>query len=207
MVVYDSMISNGLMEYFIYKHHAKYMYYGNGDVYLDLNCYLGSCNFSESEQVVKNLKAFNVRSSEVAKKIYDESKISNYVSYAQVSSDLIIAVKSMFILSSSKANPSKVMVERVNRILRDWSEDFKTRAAPTDEICRKSVYLSVFCPDFLRKHENSVLVAISKTKGGKRVLDEVNKNLKSALKKGSLERAKRKIGLFFGTRIERKAIY
>lgn len=207
VVLYDALINKGLVEDFIYRNQVQFIDYSNGDAYSESYMFLNWRECKEADQIVKNLKQFNVRCSEVSRKIYDGSKLSNYVTYAEVASDLIVSVKAMFILSSSKANPGRVMADRINSMLSCWAEDFRSRSEPTDDICKRAIYLSVFCPNFLKKNDNVFNDAIIKTKGGNNIFRELNKYFKEAGNRSHLKRLMRRAALFFSKRKDWKLIY
>lgn len=208
IVLFDALITTDLLEGYFYKKVADYLDYMNDDAYSERNFFLTLVDKSpvEAESIINNLKIRNTRCTELAKKIYDESYLSKYISYSEVSTDLTVSVKCMFILSASKANPGRLMVERINSMLRSWAIDFKTRSAPTDEICRRSIYLSVFCPSFLEKQDGVIVDAITRTKGGTRIFEHLDSLMRETRAIKTWARFLKKIKLWFSKRSDWKFI-
>lgn len=181
IVTYESIIKNDLLDYFL---SIKVSHIGN-----ELKSYkysqLLSLKNEETDLIVNRLKRNNQRCREISENIYKKSKLSNLIAYSEISTDLVAAVKSVFILSASKANPGKLIEMRINSLLSLWIDDFKSRKESTETLCKKAIYLSVMCPDFLAKHDDSIPDALEKTKGG----SEISKRIMSECRSVDFEKA------------------
>lgn len=136
-------------------------------------------NAKEKDIIVAKIKNINVRICEISNSLYNQSKLSDYIQYSEVSSDLAIAVKSAFILSMSKANPTKSMVRRIDECLVASKKDFAERNKSTYDICKMAIYFSVLSPEYISKHKGDIQKSVYGTKGGKALLDSVAREMEA----------------------------
>lgn len=172
VVIYDHLKHRDLIKCYLKKEISINNYeFVNRNKYHDI---LDIDNKKEKDILVSKIKDINQRICEISNSVYKNSNLSSYIQYSEVSSDLIIAVKSMFILSMSKANPKKLMIERVNEFLSASSQDFIQRKKSTYDICRMAIYFSVFSPDYLSKNKGDVKKSVYGTKGGRDLINKVS---------------------------------
>lgn len=120
--------------------------------------------------IIGTQEILSPRTSEVAKIIYQKSKLKDLVTYSVVSSPLRLAVKANFILYDAGSSPIKKFVKRINELLEVFKEERVSRETSLELIVERVIYLSLFPEYMVRELPRLESKSLGEFPGGKSIL-------------------------------------
>lgn len=181
VIIYDAMLAHGAEWDIFDEMYRSEDRVGNNRQWFEKDDHPEFREFA----ILGSIKAINSRTKEVVDKLYAQTRLSRLVNYSEVSNTLFIATKAHLILTSSAANPTKKLAERIDGMLKACEQEYRTRETSVSDVARRAIVLSVFPPYMLKELPVVGPKSLEAFSGGKGVVVRLNRGMDLFLAKGA----------------------